>query len=195
MAPSHYDTLGVAEGAPAADLRRAYLDLARRLHPDGWIDAGTGERAEADRRMREVNEAWRVLGNPARRLAYDTGRRRDRATARPAPPEGDEFTSGTLFAEPEAPVDAVTRFIRALPWLLVLGALGAIFIFTAYATSDSGPGDERCIRKLGSTAETVDCSTDGARVVVREVVSVSECPVGTEAFQPAASATALCLQQ
>ena len=53
----HYATLGVPLGAPPEDVRRAYLDLARRLHPDRWIDADGGERAEADRRMREVNEA------------------------------------------------------------------------------------------------------------------------------------------
>ena len=77
---SHYEILEVADGAPPEEVRRAYLDLARRLHPDRWVDASPAQRAEAERRMQEVNEAWRVLGNAGRRIAYDQDR-----TAPPRP--------------------------------------------------------------------------------------------------------------
>jgi hypothetical protein len=184
---SHYETLGVTEGAPPDDVRRAYLDLARRLHPDRWVDASAEERAEADRRMREVNEAWRVLGNAGRRLAYDAGRRR--STPRPATTAAP-FPSGDLFVD-EAPVDAVARAIRALPWALVVLVLGVIFVFTAYATSDDAPST--CIRREGSTAEAVDCDTPGARPVDLRVPDVRLCPEGTEAFQPVDEDEALCL--
>jgi curved DNA-binding protein CbpA len=60
---THYDVLGVARDAATSEVRRAYVDLARRHHPD---------RAGGDpARMRAINEAWSVLGDPDRRHRYD----------------------------------------------------------------------------------------------------------------------------
>ena len=186
---SHYDTLGVAEGAPPEEVRRAYLDLARRLHPDRWSDASADERADAERRMQSVNEAWRVLGNAGRRLAYDAGRRRVGAAAGGAT---TTFQSGDLFVD-DVPVDPVSRLVRALPWGLVLLVLGAIFVFTAYATSDGGSGPS-CVRRDGGTAVSVPCGAGGARPIELRVTDVRMCPDGTEPFQPSGEdELALCL--
>lgn len=68
---THYEVLGVDDRAPAADVRQAYVRLARRHHPDYFSGADGPTRAEAERRMRAINEAWEVLGDPARRMAYD----------------------------------------------------------------------------------------------------------------------------
>lgn len=190
MAASHYDTLGVADGAPPDDVRRAYLDLARRLHPDRWIDAASAERQAAERRMQEVNEAWRVLGNPGRRLAYDAARRRDQRPAVGAG-AGRPFATGDLFVD-EAPPDIVTRVVRALPWAALLLVLFAIFVFTAYATADRD-APRSCVRPDGGAATPVPCEADGARPVEARVSDVGQCPAGTEAFQPAGGAQALCL--
>ena len=201
---SHYGVLGVADGAEPDDVRRAYLDLARHLHPDRWIDASPGERAEVERRMREVNEAWRVLGNPARRLAYDVERREAGRRPRVSPPAavGDRygFSTGDLFSEDVDDPDLFTRLIRALPWVLVLGGLGAIFVFTAYATNDdpetpTGEGGGGCVRPVGGVAEVVDCDAPDARLVIVEVGQVAECPAETEPFQPAGRDIALCLER
>ena len=187
VAASHYETLGVAEGAPPDDVRRAYLDLARRLHPDRWSDASPQERASAERRMQEINEAWRVLGNAGRRLAYDSTRRRHAA-----PSNGVPFPSGDLFVDDGPPPDLVTRIIRFLPWGLVLLALGVIFVFTAYATSDDGTVTS-CVRADGATAVSVACDAEGAREIELHVPDAGMCPPGTEPFQPAGGAEALCL--
>lgn len=73
---THYEVLGVEEGAPAAEVRRAYVRLARRHHPDFFVDADESSRVEAERRMRAINEAWAVLGDEQRRRTYDQGRGR-----------------------------------------------------------------------------------------------------------------------
>jgi curved DNA-binding protein CbpA len=190
VARSHYETLGVADGADPETVRRAYLDLARRLHPDRWVDAGADERLGAERRMQEVNEAWRVLGNAGRRFAYDSGRRRPTPTAAAT---GGTFSTGDLFDHDDAPPDLLSRFLRALPWGLVLLALGAIFVFTAYATDDPDPVS--CIRQDGATAASVPCEADGAREVVVRVPDARQCPAATEAFQPAGAEQALCLRR
>ncbi len=57
-----YEVLQVDRGAEPEVIRAAYRALARRNHPDFGGDA---------RRMATINEAWNVLGDPARRAAYD----------------------------------------------------------------------------------------------------------------------------
>jgi len=60
---THYEVLGVATTAPVAELRAAYVALARIHHPDRFGgDAAT---------MRAVNEAWATLSDPGRRALYD----------------------------------------------------------------------------------------------------------------------------
>ena len=58
-----YEVLGVPPSAAAAEIRQAYVALAREHHPDR--DGG-----DADT-MRAVNEAWATLGDPTRRARYD----------------------------------------------------------------------------------------------------------------------------
>ncbi|MBI2709447.1 MAG: J domain-containing protein [Actinobacteria bacterium] len=67
----HYRVLGVARDAPTTDIRRAYLRQARRYHPDTQSGRPAHERDAAEVHMREVNAAWMVLSDPARRREYD----------------------------------------------------------------------------------------------------------------------------
>jgi len=60
--------LGVARDATTEEIRRAWVAGARVFHPDA---SGAGAGTDDDARMRDVNEAWRVLRDPARRLAHD----------------------------------------------------------------------------------------------------------------------------
>ncbi len=89
---NHYEVLKVAEDASAAEIRRAYVSLARRHHPDFFIDGDAGERLDAERRMRAINEAWSVLGDQDRRRAYGRAHGRsafggvDEAAGRPFEP-------------------------------------------------------------------------------------------------------------
>lgn len=59
-----YATLGLARGATAQQVARAYRRLAKEFHPD----LNPGEGAE---RMRRLNEAWAILSSTERRAAYD----------------------------------------------------------------------------------------------------------------------------
>jgi len=68
---THYEVLGVSPSATATELRQAYLRLARAHHPDRHAGASEAARTAAELRMRELNDAWHVLGHPERRRAYD----------------------------------------------------------------------------------------------------------------------------
>jgi curved DNA-binding protein len=61
----YYQTLGVAREAPADDVKKAYRKLARKYHPD------VSKEPDAEKRMKEVNEAYEVLSDPEKRAAYD----------------------------------------------------------------------------------------------------------------------------
>ncbi len=61
----YYQVLGVNRDASAAELKKAFRKLARRYHPD------VSKEADAEARMKEVNEAYAVLSDPEKRAAYD----------------------------------------------------------------------------------------------------------------------------
>ncbi len=68
--PNYYETLGVAEDASAAEIKKAYRKLARDHHPDRNPDA-----PEAEDKFKAVQEAYDTLGDAAKRKQYDQMRR------------------------------------------------------------------------------------------------------------------------
>ena len=65
--PRHYDELGVAPTASPAEIRAAYVALARRHHPDRMGTSSDDVRARSATRMARVNAAWTVLSDPTLR--------------------------------------------------------------------------------------------------------------------------------
>ena len=61
----YYELLGVARDADDQEIKKAFRQLARRLHPD------VSEEPEAEVRFREVSEAYEALSNPETRQLYD----------------------------------------------------------------------------------------------------------------------------
>jgi curved DNA-binding protein CbpA len=70
MSKDYYSVLGVLPSAEMIVIRAAYRALAQKYHPDKW----NGDKSEADRRMREINEAYEVLSSDSERKAYDSKR-------------------------------------------------------------------------------------------------------------------------
>jgi molecular chaperone DnaJ len=62
----YYSVLGVERGASEADIKRAYRGLARKFHPDVADD-----KVAAERRFKEINEAYEILSDPQKRNHYD----------------------------------------------------------------------------------------------------------------------------
>lgn len=63
----YYEILGVARTASEDELKKAFRKLARKFHPDVAED-----KKNAETKFKEINEAYEVLSDPAKREKYDT---------------------------------------------------------------------------------------------------------------------------
>lgn len=66
MAEDYYQTLGVSRDASAEEIQKAYRQLARKYHPDLNPD-----NKAAKQKFQEVQKAFEVLNDPAKRQQYD----------------------------------------------------------------------------------------------------------------------------
>jgi molecular chaperone DnaJ len=190
----------VSSTATTDEIRRAYRDLARRLHPD---TAGPGSSA----RMAAVNQAWFVLSDPGRRAIYDAslrGRPAPTPSATPWPPSGagdlDDDEGFVPIRHPAA------RFGIPLPWLAVLAALALIFVFTAYAVRPKGgSGSDRpdgrlevgscvTVAAVGAVVEAACNSPHEGRVVAIPTNGLY-CADGAEAYADGDTRRVICVRR
>ena len=66
MAQNYYEILGINKSASDKDIKTAYRRMARKLHPD--VNPND-ERAQEQ--FKKINEAYEIVGDPARRKDYD----------------------------------------------------------------------------------------------------------------------------
>jgi curved DNA-binding protein len=82
----YYEILGLARGASADDVKKAYRKLARKFHPD------VSKEQDAEEKFKEINEAYQTLSDEEKRAAYDQlGRHRPGEEFRPPPDWGERF--------------------------------------------------------------------------------------------------------
>lgn len=67
----YYQLLGVNAEAPGSQIKTAYHECARRLHPDSNRQLDSENLAHCQRVARRISEAYSVLRDPRRRRAYD----------------------------------------------------------------------------------------------------------------------------
>ena len=62
---NYYDILGVSQNATSSEIRKAFQQKARKLHPD------INKAPDAEERFKEVSEAYAVLSDEQKRRRYD----------------------------------------------------------------------------------------------------------------------------
>ncbi len=161
---THYDTLGVAPGATASELRKAYLRRARALHPDRQQGRSPADARRAEEAMRQVNVAWDVLSDKQKRSDYDgqlnarsptqrTTQQRPPAARRPTPQPRQQPRSSASHRSAGAngrsiddePGDGSVSIWASLPVLIVVGIALGILIVTAFGGGEGSGVDNRPI--------------------------------------------------
>lgn len=137
-AKNHYDVLGAPRTASHAELRRAYIGLARRFHPDFHVDDTPALKQSAAARMRRINDAWSVVGDASKRAAYD--RAMGFPGPAPVPTAGDAptttpgaaaatatsahgMTAGSGHGPEPSSGHRPSRVVQMLPAMLLVSAL------------------------------------------------------------------------
>jgi curved DNA-binding protein CbpA len=92
--PDLYQLLGVPRDASREEIAQAWRRRARAEHPDS-----RPRDVAAPGRFRALAEAWQVLGDPARRAAYDRALARERAL-----PGDEQHASPAAARGPRTPV-------------------------------------------------------------------------------------------
>ena len=138
----YYDILQVSPSAEPEVIEAAYKRLARKYHPDVDRDPAATER------MRDLNEAYEMLSDPAGRAEYDLHRSRGASVSDYSTGEGPVETSVVHGS----PGNIRRTFFFWLRWLAVLpaGILSvilvsfpvhwAVLIFTGLAGNDESFG-------------------------------------------------------
>jgi curved DNA-binding protein len=92
----YYEIMGIARDATQDEIKRAYRKLARKYHPD------VSKEPHAEQKFKEVGEAYEVLKDPEKRVAYDqlgkAGVAGEEFTPPPNWDAGFEFSGGGFTA-------------------------------------------------------------------------------------------------
>src|SRR5262245_7765478 len=110
MSEDYYRTLGVARGASADEIQKAYRKLAKKHHPDLNPDDKASQK-----KFKEVQQAYDVLSDDKKRKMYDqfgagfeqVGQGRGPQWSGQAPPDFQQFDfgGGGPFGEGPLPPD------------------------------------------------------------------------------------------
>jgi tetratricopeptide (TPR) repeat protein len=145
VSQNHYQVLGVAHNAPAADIKRAYRQLVVQYHPDKH-----GGDARYEEQFKAVATAYRILGDPGRRATYDfelaqAARRADEARRRQEYRPANQHVYGVPMPPPaplrtRRPAGSTERHYKRIPrqptrfnrrdWALTLLLLLGIVLFS-----------------------------------------------------------------
>lgn len=121
---NHYEVLGVPRKATTDEIKKKYRELARKFHPDIAKDKVMGQKI-----FSQINQAYRILGDPDRRAQYDAALSTDTAT-RPQSAAANS-QNGTAASRPTPPPSAqdtanVTRLVAEAETAMLQNNIGKV---------------------------------------------------------------------
>lgn len=176
---NHYEVLGIDRDASIDQIRAAFRRRARAAHPD------TSAAGSADA-LTPVNEAWRVLGDPTLRRAYD----QSLGEVRVRIPE-------VLVPVAPSPSSFPWRFLAGLA---AVGMAFVLFGVFTYRQSNPPPPDQLLERGSCVVIEAnrdvveVNCTVDHDGVVDSLVADEQSCLAPLEPHRDRQGLGVVCVQ-
>jgi molecular chaperone DnaJ len=174
---THYEVLGVRRNASEAEIRNAYRNLARKLHPDV-----VGSAVQGAESMSDVNRAWTVLSDVGTRRTYDASIDTDTRARHTT----DTAARAAYVVNQSTPAQ--------FPWraMLAVAAAGAVIVLVLHAfSSPSVPGAPDQLLSSGSCvvigtdlmASEVSCDAPYDAIVRQLIATDRICPTDTEPYR------------
>lgn len=167
---SYYDLLGVAIDADVEEVRRAYLRMAQRLHPDRHAGSPEPERRRAEAEMKALNEAWSTLKSPEARRRYDI----ELGLVDAEPDDWPDWPDWPEEGQPDAGAGRRSPLRRtgvrlAIVVLLVLGLAGSGVALFSHEPDRSHRWSPTAVTELRSSAVSAGMSAPQADCFVRTI--------------------------
>jgi curved DNA-binding protein len=152
----YYETLGVARGAEADEIKRAYRKQARKYHPD------VSKEKNAEDKFKEVQEAYEVLKDAEKRAAYDQLGRNYRSGQqfRPPPEWEQRFGQQAGGAHRFSDLNGFSDFFSSL--------------FGGGAAGPGGPGGANAYAQQDTEAGQIEVTVEEAFTGTRRRVTINE---------------------
>ena len=119
-----YDILGLSPSAREGDINAAQIRLTKYY----LIGAHGLSQADADTQIQVIKEAWWVLSNPGRRVAYDASLLEPPAPPPPPPPAPEPLPAAPEIRLPLPSKAALKAGGKPSPMLIMLGIVGGLAI-------------------------------------------------------------------
>ena len=136
--------------------------------------------------MAAINEAYRVLGEPARRAVYDASLRGTGSAAGPSTPT-PATTAADRRHRPRQPLPPARYPWKLVLVMFLLGTAVVLIGAALYRPKDPGPPDNllepgSCVTiEANGDAREINCTTRAGELVVSALIGMDErCPAGTE---------------
>ena len=201
---THYEVLGVNPQAEIPQIKKAYLQRARLLHPDNNRGLSKSESQRRSREMQELNVAWDVISDETKRRRYD-----EQLVEKTTPSKqgftyqdiSEDFTATGESVRPKGPefatreemeIRGIAKLMKPLPltvlFLIVIGVLiGGLIItgnsentapVTEYVPVDEEMTPIKCIDI--APVEDVPCDGRNDAIVWEIIPADSKCSRGLE---------------
>jgi len=176
---SYYDVLGIAQSSSDDDIRRRYLQLMRRYHPD------YNRSPLAQVRSAEINEAYRHLTNATLRAGHNahlTSRRQDVVAARV--PSYSSNHGGTELARYRRP-SLFKRYSASIACAALLAATGIV----GWQIQQHQPGHQSAAIARSDEQDDSDSRREVAELIAASTAAARTMPqLSSEAVRRGANA-------